>query len=180
VFNGVYKVAFDYHENAETKARIDAFVASERVNGTMPHVLPAKNAGIWHGDMQVYNDQQEPIGTNHVKINYTPTSLLRARMDVEISGVINKKYSYDRYRNGVRHTFDGPDVFGNAIAYGRPLYTSQHFYGESLKIRGREFLYDDKFSMSAVWHFFASDKSKYMTFGVLAWEEGDVVLGAKY
>jgi hypothetical protein len=66
------------------------------------------------------------------------------------------------------------------MAYGRALYTSQHFYGESLKIRGREFLIDDQYTLSTVWHFFQSDKSKWMTFGVLKWEEGEQVLKAKY
>ncbi len=180
VFNGMYKVAYDYHTNPATKARIDAFVEKERVAGTMPHILPAKDAGIWRGSMQLYNAQQEAIGSNEVTIHYTPISLLRAECEVEISGVINRRYKFARYRNGIRHSFDGPDVFGNGIAYGRPLYTSQHFYGESLKIRGREFLIDDNFTMSVVWQFFASDKPLYISFGVLAWEAGEEVLKPAY
>ena len=51
------------------------------------------------------------------------------------------------------------------------MYTSQHFYGESLKIKGREFIIDDNFTMSVVWQIYKSDKLQYTTFGVLNWSE---------
>lgn len=180
VFNGIYKVAYDYHTNPETKEWVDQFVASERVNGSKPHVLPMKHAGIWRGEMQVYDHRQQPVGTNQVEIIYRPLSLVRALMEVSISGVINRQYSFERSRNNYRHTFDGPDVYGNGMAYGRALYTSQHFYGEALKVRGREFIINDDYTMSAVWQFFASDRAQYMTFGVLNWEAGEDVMTAAY
>lgn len=171
VFNGIYKVAFDYHDNAETKARIDAHCEGERINGRKPHILPSKKAGAWDGEMIVYGADQQQVGVNKVHIGYKPIDLLHAEMTVEISGVFNKKYMFKRYRNHSKHYFEGPDVFGNSMGYGRALYTSQHFYGESLKIKGREFLIDDNFTMSAVWQFMKSDKLQYMTFGVLNWSE---------
>ena len=180
VFNGIYRVAFDYHENPETKARIDAFTAQEKVNGRKPHVLPMKHSGSWTGTMQVYNDQQEPIGENGVEIAYRPLTLLRAEVTISISGVINREFTFQRARNGIRHTFEGPDLFGNGLAYGRALYTSQHFFGEALKIRGREFIIDDQYTMSVVWDWLAGDKRKYMSFGVLRWAEKALVLGAAY
>jgi hypothetical protein len=180
VFNGLYRVAFDYHENPETKTDIEAFVSAERGNGKKPHILPWKHAGRWTGEMKVYDDQQEQIGTNQVRIDYRPTTLLRAEMDIHIEGVMDKHFSFSRYRNNYRHSFDGPDLYGNGMAYGRALYTDQHFSGESLNIRGREFIIDDDFSMSVVWRFFQSDKPLYMTFGLLTWEPGDKVLKAAY
>lgn len=180
VFNGVYKVAYDYHTNPDTKAQIDAFTAQEKIDGKKPHVLPMKQAGQWTGEMQVYNEAQELVGTNQVTMRYKPLTLLRAEMEIEVSGVIERSYRFQRVRNGIRHTFEGPDVVGNSIAYGRALYTSQHFYGEALKIRGREFIIDDDFTMSVVWDWLASDKRQYMTFGLLNWEPGDIVLGASY
>ena len=180
VFNGIYKVAYDYHTNLDTKARIDAFTESEVVNGRKPHVLPMKHSGQWSGEMQVYNAEQELIGTNQVTMAYKPLTLLRAEMTISISGVINRSYTFQRGRNGIRHTFEGPDVMGNGLAYGRPLYTSQHFFGEALKIRGREFITDDNYTMSVVWDWLAGDKRQYMTFGVLNWEETGLVLGANY
>ncbi|MCP5098604.1 MAG: hypothetical protein GY943_23890 [Chloroflexi bacterium] len=180
VFNGVYKVAFDYHTNPETKARIDAFTAQEKVDGKKPHVLPMKHAGCWTGEMQVFNVNQEAIGTNKVTIRYKPLTLLRAETTVEIKGVIDRTFTFQRARNGIRHTFEGPDVHGNGIAYGRSLYTSQHFFGEALKIRGREFIIDDNFTMSVVWDWLAGDKREYMSFGLFTWQPEDLVLGANY
>lgn len=171
VFNGIYKVAHDYEDNPETKTWIDAFIASEGKNGANPHVLPAKKSGAWTGEIEVYNGAQEKMGVNQVEMIYEPLSLLRAKMTVNMSGVFNKSYTFERSRNNNRHTFEGPDIFGNAIAYGRALYTKQHFYGEALKIQGREFIIDDDLGMSVVWQFFESDHRQYTTFGELTWEE---------
>jgi hypothetical protein len=180
VFNGVYKVAYDYHTNPETQARIDAFCDQEVGDGRKPHVLPMKHAGKWTGEMQFFNAEQEPVGSNQVQISYRPLTLLRAEVTIEISDMINRSFKFERARNGIRHTFEGPDVFGNGLAYGRALYTSQHFYKESLKIRGREFLIDDNYSMSVVWDWLAGDRRQYMSFGLLTWQEEGLVLGAKY
>jgi hypothetical protein len=164
-------VAYDYHDNPETKARIDAHCEEERINGRSPHILPSKKSGAWDGEMLVYGADQEQLGVNKVHIDYKPLDLLRAEMDVSVSGVFDKKYKFNRYRNASRHIFEGPDVFGNSMGYGRALYTSQHFYGESLKIKGREFIIDDNFNMSVVWQIYKSDKLQYTTFGVLNWTE---------
>jgi hypothetical protein len=170
VFNGIYKVAFDYHTNPETKERIEAFIATERVNGQKPYVLPNKQSGTWHGEMVVYDARQEEIGVNKVHIDYKPLSLLRGEMQVSLSGVMNRQFTFARNRNGNRHTYDGPDVHGNAIGYGRAIYTSQHFYGEALKCKGREFIIDDQYTMSVVWQFYKSDRMLYTTYGVLHWK----------
>lgn len=180
VFNGIYKLAFDYHDNPETRARIDGFVATERDNGKQMHILPQKHSGRWRGAMEVYDAQQTRLGVNQVEMRYTPVDLLRAEMDVRVSGVFDRAWRFGRTRNGIRHHFTGPDVYGNSIGYGRALYTSQHFYGAALKIKGREFLIDDAYSMSVVWQFYASDRRLYTTFGLLTWEAGEEVLRAVY
>jgi len=180
VFNGMYKVAFDYHENEETRQTIDEFVASEKINGAKVHILDAKKSGVWTGEMEVWDANQQKVGTNQVRINYKPLTLLRAEQTVEISGVINRKFSFNRYRNGNRHTYEGADVFGNSISYGRALYTTQHIWGEAVKVRGREFLIDDNFTMSVVWEFLRSNKLEFMTFGVLHWEAGEDVLSPNF
>jgi hypothetical protein len=180
VFNGMYKVAFDYHENDETKKRIDAFVEKEKTDGTKQHQLDAKHAGTWTGEMEVYDHEQQRLGVNNIKVKYRPLTLLRAEQTVEIEGIVNKKFTFNRYRNGNRHTYEGPDVYGNSIGYGRALYTTQHILGEATKIRGREFQIDDNYTMSVVWEFLKSNKLQYMTFGVLRWQPGEEVLKANF
>lgn len=176
VFNGLYRVAFDYHENEETRRKIDEFVESERRNGNRQYQLDAKRAGIFSGEMEVFDHHQQKIGINKVKIHHRPISLLRAEQTVEIEGVINRKFTYTRYREGNRHMFEGPDVFGNSMGYGRALYTTQHILGEAVKIRGREFQIDENYTMSVVWEFHRSNKLEFMTFGVLKWEASEEIL----
>jgi hypothetical protein len=171
VFNGLYRVAFDYHTNDATKQTIEAFKETEIANGPKPHILPAKVGGRWTGDMIVYDNDQREVGHNQVSIEHRPLGLLRAEHHIRISGIINREYTFTRYRENNLHTYEGPDVYGNGIGYGRALYTTQHFYGESLKIKGREFLIDDQYTMSVVWQFAKSDKQVYTTFGVLNWEQ---------
>ncbi len=170
VFNGLYRVAFDYHTNPETQECIGAFIETEIENGPRPHVLPAKTAGQWRGTMAVYDNNQQHVGDNQVTMSYRPLSLLRAEVEVDISGVMRRTYRFVRHRTNNLHAYEGPDIFGNGIGYGRALYTSQHFVGEAFKIKGREFLIDDQYTLSAVWQFYRSDSLQYTTFGVLTWQ----------
>lgn len=170
VFNGIYLMATDYDTNADTRRRIDAHTAHETDLGSKPHAAPAKERGHWTGSMEVWSPSQELLGKNDVVITHEPLSLVRARQTVQIEGVTPLRYSFERTRNGARHTYDGPDMFGNAISYGRPLYTVQHLTGNATKLRGREFVIDDDYSISAVWEVFDGDTRSHMTFGVLRWE----------
>lgn len=180
VFNGVYRVAFDYADNPETQREIDAFTAREREHGARPHVLPFKDAGAWRGEMQVYGPEQEALGTAALTIRYRPITLLRAEVEVELTGAIERRFKYVRERQGHRHSFEGPDLYGNAIGYGRALYTSQHVFGEALKIRGREFIIDDDWTMSVVWQLQTSDRRAQTLFGLVRWTPEERVLTARF
>lgn len=169
VFNGVYKVAFDYETNETTRERIDAFCAGERVAGRRPHDLPAKQAGTWTGELALYGPDQQPSGTAQISITHEPLSLLRARQTIEITGDLERRWTVERYHDGNRHTYDGPDLYGNAIAYGRAAYNSMHVMGTAEKIAGRDFLFDDQRSLSLNWKFFQGDRMATLAFGVLGW-----------
>ena len=173
VFNGVYKVAFDYETNTETATNIDAFCASERISGRKPHDLPSKHSGTWEGDLALYGADQQPSGTAHITITHEPLTLLRARQTIEVTGDLQRSYTVDRYHDGNRSTYDGPDLYGNAIAYGRASYNSLHVMGKAEKISGRDFLYDDKGSLSLNWKFFDGDQMTTMAFGALDWNQQD-------
>lgn len=170
VFNGIYKVAFDYETNGDTRERIDEWCASERVNGRTPFTLPAKTEGRWSGTMHAYGADQSPAGEVQVSIEHRPTSLLRANQTVTMSGLLEHSWTFDRNRSGNLHTYDGPDVWGNATSYGRALYTSQHMHGTALKIVGREFIIDSEHRLSAVWRVLDGDETVYFLFGELAFE----------
>lgn len=180
VFNGIYKVATDYGKNPETTAAIDKHLERERKVQGRPHVLPLKKAGRWVGEMTVYGADQKQVGTSEVEIKYTPTSLTGAKVETHVSGPVELHASYHRTRMGNRHVFEGPEVYGNGISYGRALYTTQHVYGKALRIQGREFIIDDDHSMSVVWQVEGSGKLQHMMFGKLRFEPGELVLPARY
>jgi hypothetical protein len=120
------------------------------------------------------------VGTNEVTIDYTPINLTRATMDVTTTGVIDSQYSYERSRNENHHQYHGPDLFGNGIAYGRYLYNVQHLYGKAERIDSRETLINEDHTMVVNWNYFHSQTRKYVTHGVLYWEEGDEILGPRF
>jgi hypothetical protein len=180
VFNGVYRKASGYGDDADVTTSIDAFLAEEKLAGPRPHVLPFKHAGAWTGSVHVYDAQQNPAGSANVAIRYRPLTLLRAAVDLEVEGDIELRATYERSRNGLRHVYEGPDIYGNAIAFGRALYTSQHFYDKALKIRGREFLIDDDFTMGVVWQVFGSGRRMHTLFGALTWRPTEQVLSASH
>lgn len=170
VFNGVYKVAFDYETNAATRATIDEFCAGERVAGRRPHDLPAKQSGTWSGEIALWGPDQQQYGTATMCIVHEPITLLRTRQTIEITGDMDRRFVVERYHDGHRHTYDGPDLYGNAIAYGRASYSSLHALGRAEKISGRDFLFDDQRSLSIAWKFHDGDQMSTLAYGVLRWE----------
>jgi hypothetical protein len=176
VFNGCYRMARGHGDDPEVTARIDGFLARERVAGPRSHVLPFKERGSWRGELAVHDGAQAPLGTALVRVDYGPLDLRRAEVAVSVEGPWSRSFRYVRARHGNRHTYEGPDVWGNAIGYGRALYTSQHLHGEALKIRGREFLIDDGYTLSAVWQVLGSDRLRYTLYGRLDWHPADRVL----
>ncbi len=173
VFNGIYKVAFDYETNEVTRSAIDAFCEIEKDKGVRPHALEAKRTGIWEGTLESWGADQLKEGMLDVRITHTPTSLVRADQTVEISGLFDHAYSFSCFRNGNHHTYDGPGMYGNAQGYGRALYTTQHLFHSAVKITGREFLIDDEQTLSVVWKMFDGDKLAHVCFGVLRWSFTD-------
>ncbi len=169
VFNGVYLNAHDYDTNPETKAHIDAFLVEEKAMASWPHTLPDRAAGQWAGTCEVYGADQERRGEVEVTITHDPMDLVRARQTVTMAGVVNRSYSFIRQRNANRHSFEGPDMFGNAIAYGRALYTTQHHASEAFKVKGREFIIDRDYTMACAWKLSWGDQMTDLVFGPLAW-----------
>ncbi|HEY1077068.1 MAG TPA: hypothetical protein VGE51_10310 [Fontimonas sp.] len=178
VFNGLYINTRD--KGPEVDARIEAHLAAERVSAKRPFVLPVKHRGQWRGEMAVYNADQEYVGSNEVVIDHTPQDLLRAKMDVTISGVVNRKFSYLRSRESNHHQFHGPDLIGNGMSFGRYCYSRAHVFGKAEHIDSRETLIDNNFSLCCYWQFMKSQKEQYNTFGVLDWHGGEDVLKPNY
>ena len=131
---------------------------------TRPH------RGQWTGQCQVYGADQQPRGTVDVRLRHDPIDLVRARHTLELSGAVDRSFSYVRTRsNGNRYTYDGPDLWGNAIAYGRALYTSQHHVSEASKVKGREFIIDRDYTLAVAWKLHTGDRMTDIVFGPLTW-----------
>jgi hypothetical protein len=171
VFNGIYRVAFDYHTNPDTKAEIDGFLARERALGPRQHVLPSKRTGHWLGTLEACGPDQMSAGAVQATIDYSPIDLLTARQTITLSGAWDARFEVVRARQGNRHTFHGPDLYGNGMSFGRALYTSLHAMGQAIKIKGREFLIDDGYTLCNVWQVYRSDKLMLNIFGALDWSE---------
>jgi hypothetical protein len=180
VFNGLYVVTHDHDTNPETQAKVSAFLEKEKKDARKPFNLPVKHEGVFRGEFEVYNENQELIGTNKVTVHHRPINLLHSEQTIEIEGVINRKWTAMRTRNGGSHQFHGPDMYGNGKSYGRYLYCSRHVFGEAFKLWSRETVVDEDHTMVCAWQFLESQREKYMTFGVLRWEQGDNVLAPNY
>lgn len=169
VFNGVYKNVTDYETNPATKEWIDAFCAQDRIDGRRPHDLPAKKSGTWSGTVALWGADQQQYGTAEMTITHEPITLLRTKQTVELTGDISRGWTFERYHDSNRSTYDGPDIYGNAIAYGRASYSTLHTMGKAEKIAGRDFLYDSELSLSVNWKLFDGDKLATVLFGALTW-----------
>ena len=171
VFNGVYKVAHDYDTNPETKARIDAWIDAEEKRGSAP-ARAAHQADRRAGPASSRSTapDQKLIGNTLVTVEHEPLSLVRYRQTTTWEGVVNRRYTVERTRHANNWTYDGPDQFGNARAYGRALYVSQHFTGPDVwKIKGREFLLDESLQMAVTWMAYEGSVLTYIMHGLLEW-----------
>ena len=177
VFNGLYRQA---PAGGDAEAALARFRDGERQAGPRSHVLPFKHAGQWTGTVAVHDPDGAERGAAQVRVDYKPLSLLAAETTVQLEGAVNARWKAVRRRQGNRHVWEGPDLWGNAIGYGRALYTSQHVFGQALKIRGREFQIDDQHGLSVVWQLFGSDRLRHTLHGRLRWEPREQVLAANH
>jgi len=175
VFNGVYQRTLDRETNPATQAYVDEWRELEKERGPRPQVLPTKEAGAWVGELFLNSADQVGEGKVQVEIQHEPTSLRSARHSITWSGDLERRYSFDRYRDGARTMFEGPEVWGNATSYGRALFTSQHLMGADNagveKIRGREFLIDPTTrELAIVWQLISGETTTHFVHGSLQWE----------
>ena len=77
--------------------------------------------------------------------------------------------TFDRWRWSIDRNRKGPDLYGNAINYGRALYTTQHHSSEAFKIKGREFIIDSDYTMAVAWKLYFGDLMTDLVFGPLRW-----------
>ena len=180
VFNGLYVVTQDHESNPETQKMVAEWLAKEKKEGKKPYNLPVKHEGVFRGEFEVYDANQQRVGINTVTVTHRPINLLHSEQTIEIEGVINRKWTSMRTRNGNSHQYHGPDMFGNGKSYGRYLYSVRHVFGEALKMWSREAVVDDNGTQVCVWQFLESQKEQYTTFGVLRFEAGENVLAPTY
>ena len=179
-FNGLYIVTQDYPDNPATQQKVADWLERERLEGKRPFVLPPKHAGSWEGELEVYTEDQQRVGTNRVAMDYRPINLTRAEVRIRTSGVIDGDATFERTRDHNHHQYHGPDLFGNGIAYGRYLYSVMHAYGKAARIETRETLIDRDYTLVVNWNYFHSQRRKYTTHGLLRWQPGSEVLGPKF
>ncbi len=174
VFNGVYRCVQDYDSNPQTRAEIEGFLTDERRMSARPHVLPDRRSGTWTGTCDVFGADQEPVGIVEVEIQHDPIDLVRANQTLTMTGTLDHAMSFVRTRFSNRHTYDGPDIYGNAMAYGRALYTRQYHATEPFKIRGRKFFIDDAHTLAVAWKLYDGDIMTHIVFGPLTWHPNAV------
>ncbi|WP_448212066.1 hypothetical protein [Colwellia sp. MEBiC06753] len=180
VFNGLYVVTQDHENNKDEQKLVADFLEKEQEAAKKPFILPVKESGQWRGTFEVHNGDQERLGTTDIVIDYRPLTLRSAEITVAMTGAIERTFSYQRSRVENVHQYEGPDVFGNGRAYGRYLWSTQHFYGEAFKLKSRDTIIDDQHSICSVWQFYLGNKEVYTTFGLLEWTPQETVLGAQY
>ena len=97
--------------------------------------------------------------------------LRRARHTITWTGCgLDRTYSFERYRDGNRLQYDGPDIYGNATSYGRALFTTQHATNDVWKLKGREYLIDPASrELAIVWQLMRGDASTHYLNGLLEW-----------
>jgi hypothetical protein len=171
VINGIYRLSPPPGTpGAPSPTELDEHRARERREGATPHTWPVRTRGRFRGELEAWSGDQTRAGTVAVAIDHAPQTPSRAEWTITLRGALERSLRVTRVRHGASHFYEGPDLFGNGIAYGRALFTTQHLAREPRRIRGREFLLDDKGTMSVVWEFLRDEKRELVLHGVLTFD----------
>ncbi|MBB2944410.1 hypothetical protein FB565_004139 [Actinoplanes lutulentus] len=139
-FNGLY---------TRVPSRVDSLIEAETRNGSVPYILPTKEAGAYVGELELWGSNQKLRGTVSVAIELEPINLLRTRRTTTLKGAgLDREFTTETRRDGNRLFFEGPEAWGNAIGFGRASFQSVHLT-DVWKIKGREFSIDAAPGMSA-------------------------------
>lgn len=164
-FNGLY---------TREASGVEPWLLAETRNGPVPYVLPTKTAGAFSGACESYGPDQKPGGTVEVTVELEPIDLLRTRHRVTWTGALERRHTMEVRRDGFRSFTEGPDVWGNAQAYGRANFPSLHFAGAG-RLSGREFMMDAAPGMTAgttlavAYEIFDGNTLAAVVHGVLTW-----------
>ncbi|MEV4414054.1 hypothetical protein [Catellatospora sp. NPDC049609] len=175
-FNGVYTRSHDHDENPATQARVAEFLAAETRRGPVPHIMPTKQAGAYAGSVELWGADQKQRGTVDVRLALEPVDLLHTRRTLTWSGALERTATAVVRRDGNRLFHEGPQVWGNAIAFGRAAFGSLHFT-DVVKLKTREVLIDAEPGMSAgkqlavVYEVFDGNVLDGVMHGLLEWED---------
>jgi hypothetical protein len=167
VITGLYLLTTE--RDAGARDAVDAHLARERRDGARPYVLEGRPAGSFGGALEIFAGDQSRLGRCEARLRYVPVGPQRAETSIALGGVIGREFRTVRSRHQNQHFFEGPDLWGNGIGYGRALFTVQHVRGEPLRIRGREFLIDDD-QLAVAWEFLRADRREQLAFGTLHWK----------
>ncbi|MEV6342767.1 hypothetical protein [Actinoplanes sp. NPDC051851] len=165
-FNGIY---------TRVPSRVDGLIEAETRNGPVPYILPTKESGAFTGELELWGADQKLRGTVTVSLTLHPIDLLRTRRVVSWHGAgLDREFTVETRRDGNRLFFEGPEAWGNAIAFGRASFQSVHLT-DVWKIKAREFAIDASPGMSAggrlavVYELFEGAHLDGVLHGVLEW-----------
>ncbi|WP_330180379.1 hypothetical protein OHB26_28725 [Nocardia sp. NBC_01503] len=132
VFNGLYTRDPELvTERIETETRC----------GAVPFTVPTKDESRYAGDLELWSSEQKELGGLRMTLTIDPLSLLSAEHHLEMSGAIDSDSRITVRRDGIRSFHEGPDVWGNGLAYGRANFVRLH-RGDGTRLVGREFMMD--------------------------------------
>ncbi|WP_327146164.1 hypothetical protein [Nocardia sp. NBC_01327] len=139
VFNGVYT-----RDPELVQQRID----TETRCGAVPFTVPTKDESRFSGDLQLWSADQQELGKVRMTVAVDPLSLLVAEHHRTISGLIESDSRFTVRRDGIRSFYEGFDIWGNGLAYGRAHFVRLH-QNDGRRLVGREFMLDAEPGMGA-------------------------------
>jgi hypothetical protein len=171
--HGCYLLTYDHAESPSTRATIADFFGDERAAAPRPYAGITLQPGRWHGVADVAANDGRTFGQCEVTLEQRPLGEAETELAVAIRGSLSYSWRYVRRRDEHHYRCDGPDLFGNGIAFGRALFTTCYVRGQALKIVGRELPLDRGRALSVVWQLVRDeDALEAVISGALEWESG--------
>ncbi|MFD8098828.1 hypothetical protein ACFV24_04770 [Nocardia fluminea] len=116
--------------------------------GAAVFILPTKEKSCYTGDLEVWSAEGQPRGSVRMELTVDPVDLLVAVHRMILKDPMDLDVTFRLRRDGVRSFHEGPQLWGNGIAYGRANFVRMHTT-DGRRIIGREFMTDAEPGMGA-------------------------------
>ena len=157
-------------ESPKSQAVLARFLQEERAEGNRPVADALRQPGCWTGSVAVYGSDNQGLGNADARFQQIPVDAGHTRLTLSLEGAMDvHAETCVNWHSQHQCAFAGPDFYGNAMAFGRALFSTRYLQGQAVKVVSRTTLLGDQ--LAVVWAWYEHGQLTRVIHGLLDWQE---------